>query len=179
MADEGASPKEQLMEAARRNNTDLLQELLDSGSLKNNADATANFLNTTTDALGNSALHVAAQYGSYEVLDTILDQEGVEIDGQERRDGDTCLHKAVRHVNELAAHHWDEGRAVVDILIDAGCDPRIRNKAKMKAIDLVDPRNKELRAELQKAELQLQMGGDTVEDDDEEGRHDGPGSESD
>ncbi|KAH9843333.1 Ankyrin repeat-containing protein [Teratosphaeria destructans] len=154
MADEGASPREQLMEAARRNNTDLLQELLDSGSLKNNADAIAKFLNTTTDALGNSALHVAAQYGSYEVLDTILDQEGVEIDGQERRDGDT----------------YQE-----EILIE----DRIRNKAKMKAIDLVDPRNKELRAELQKTELQLQMGGDTVEDDEEDGRHDGPGSESD
>jgi uncharacterized protein len=124
MADEGASPREQLMEASRRNNTELLQSLLDSKPLKDNPDATAHFLNTTTDALGSSALHVAAQYGSYEVLDMILDQEGVEIDHQEKRDGDTCLHKAVRYCSGLLQDQWEVGRAVVDILLDAGCDPR-------------------------------------------------------
>lgn len=120
--DEGASPKEQLIEACRRNNTTLLTEVLESPPLSSKPDSIAKFLNTTTDALGASALHVAAQYGSYEVLDHILDQEGVEIDGQERRDGDTCLHKAVRFANESG--NKEEGRAVVDILIDAGCDPR-------------------------------------------------------
>lgn len=122
--DEGASPREQLMESCRRNNTELLSHLLASKPLHHNPDTTAKFLNTTTDALGASALHVAAQYGSYEVLDMILDQEGVEIDGQERRDGDTCLHKAVRYCNGLAKGEWEEGKAVVDILVDAGCDPR-------------------------------------------------------
>lgn len=122
--DEGASPREQLVEACRRNNTSLLQEVLTSKPLSSNADSIAKFLNTTTDALGASALHVAAQYGSYEVLDMILDQEGVEIDGQERRDGDTCLHKAVRYANSLDKGDWEHGKAVVDILVDAGCDPR-------------------------------------------------------
>lgn len=56
---------------------------------------------------------------------------------------------------------------------------RIRNKAKMKPIDLVDPRHTELRSALQKAELELLAGEDAlVEDDDDEAR-DGPGSESD
>lgn len=123
-ADEGASPKEQLIEACRRNNTTLLTEVLEAPPLSSKADSIAKFLNTTTDALGASALHVAAQYGSYEVLDHILDQEGVEIDGQERRDGDTCLHKAVRFANDGGMERKEESRAVVDILIDAGCDPR-------------------------------------------------------
>ena len=54
----------------------------------------------------------------------MLDQEGVEIDLTERRDGDTCLHKAVRHVNELEKAEWESGARIVEILIDAGCDPR-------------------------------------------------------
>ena len=122
MADEaGATPRELLIEACRRNNTSLMNEILHTKPLAKNPDAIAKFLNTTTDALGAGALHIAAQYGSYEVLDIILDQEGVEIDGQEKRDGDTCLHKAVRYCNEQGSEH---GEPVVEILLDAGCDPR-------------------------------------------------------
>ena len=125
MADEsGATPRELLIEACRRNNTNLLSELLASKPLKSNPEANAKFLNTTTDALGAGAVHIAAQYGNYEVLDMILDQEGVEIDGKEKRDGDTCLHKAVRYCNDQARGSWEHGKAVVDILVDAGCDPR-------------------------------------------------------
>ncbi|KAI7329029.1 hypothetical protein KC315_g6341 [Hortaea werneckii] len=176
-SDEGASPRELLLEACRRDNTELLHDLLESEPCHGKSEDIANFLNTSTDALGQSALHIAAQYGSYEVLDMILDQEGVEIDGQEKREGDTCLHKAVRYCNDLAQNAWEEGKACVEILVDAGCDPRIRNKAKLRPIDLVDPRNQDLRTALQTAEMQT-MGGDTVVDDDDDGP-DGPGSESD
>ncbi|KAI7512638.1 hypothetical protein KC347_g2319 [Hortaea werneckii] len=176
-SDEGASPRELLLEACRRDNTELLHDLLESDPCNGKSEDIANFLNTSTDALGQSALHIAAQYGSYEVLDMILDQEGVEIDGQEKREGDTCLHKAVRYCNDLAQTAWEEGKACVEILVDAGCDPRIRNKAKLRPIDLVDPRNQDLRTALQTAEMQT-MGGDTVVDDDDDGP-DGPGSESD
>jgi hypothetical protein len=118
---QGASSRELLLEACRRNNTDLLSTVLSDFK---SADELANFLNTATDALGCGALHIGAQYGAYEVLDMLLDQEGVEIDGVEKREGDTCLHKAVRYVNSLTKDEWEEGQAVVDILIDAGCDPR-------------------------------------------------------
>lgn len=122
--DEGASPKEQLIEACRRNNTSLLNDLFTSPPLSSDPKSIANFLNSTTDPLGSGALHIAAKYGSYEVLDVILDQEMVEIDGREKRDGDTCLHVAVRYCNGLEKGEWEHGRAVVDILVDAGCDPR-------------------------------------------------------
>lgn len=118
---QGASSRELLLEACRRNNTDLLSSIL---SEFKSDDQIAQFLNTATDALGCGALHIGAQYGSYEVLDMLLDQEGVEIDGTERREGDTCLHKAVRYVNSLSKDEWEEGKAIVEILIDAGCDPR-------------------------------------------------------
>jgi ankyrin repeat protein len=112
------------------------------------------------------------------VLDLLLDQEGVEIDNVDRMEQDTPLHKAVRYVNTLDKQDWESaGHPIVDILLDAGCDPRIRNKAKLRPLELVDPRNTVLRAELQKAEYALQAGGDVVADDD-----DGPtgsGSDSD
>lgn len=54
---QGATPRELLLEAARRDNTELLTSVLAS-----NADA--DFLNNSTDALGNAAIHLAAQYGS-------------------------------------------------------------------------------------------------------------------
>lgn len=59
------------------------------------------------------------------------------------------------------------------------CEIRIRNLAKLKPIELVDPRHIELRNALQKAELELLAGEDAIEEDDDEGARDGPGSESD
>ena len=66
----------------------------------------------------------------------------------------------------------------MEILLDAGCDPRIRNKGKLRPVDLVEAREKEVRLALQKAEVALFAGGDVVEEDEDEGV-DGPGSESD
>ena len=54
---------------------------------------------------------------------------------------------------------------------------RIRNKAKLRPIDLVDPRNKDLRTVLQTAEMAATMSSDIVNED--EDAPDGPGSESD
>jgi len=83
---------------------------------------------------------------------------------------DTPLHKAVRYVNSLSQDEWAPvGHPIVDILLDAGCDPRIRNKAKLKPVELVDPRNKELRNILQKGEFAMMAGDDVVADDDDDG----------
>lgn len=54
----------------------------------------------------------------------LLDQEGLEIDNFDRLEKDTPLHKAVRYANEIGPDRSDEGLRVVDILLDAGCDPR-------------------------------------------------------
>ena len=113
-----------------------------------------------------------------EVLDLLLDQAGVETDPISRLDRDTPLHSAVRYVNALPAAEWQaSGHPIVEILLDAGCDPRSRNKAKLRPLDLADPRNLELRGILQRAEFRLQAGGDVVEEDDEDGG--GAGSASD
>ena len=112
-----------------------------------------------------------------DVLDLILDQSGVEIDELDRMEKETPLHKAVRYVNGLGKSEWEGGYHVVDILLDAGCDPRIRNGAKLKPVELADPRNDGLRSMLRRAEYGMMAGNDVVEED--EDGDGGPGSESD
>ena len=54
----------------------------------------------------------------------LLDQEGVEVDPLDRLEKDTPLHKAVRFVNGLAKEDWEAGASIVELLLDAGADPR-------------------------------------------------------
>ena len=124
----------------------------------------------------DSQMHLRLTICVDDLIDHLLDQEGLEIDGHDRDDQDTPLHKAVKYINKLESYDWvSQGNPFAEILLDAGCDPRIRNKAKLKPVELVDPRNTELRSMLQKGEFAMQAGGDIVEDDD-----DGPaGSASD
>ena len=113
-----------------------------------------------------------------EVLDHLLDQEGLEVDPVDRLERDTPLHKAVRFINGLSKEEWEDKASLVELLIDAGADPKIRNKAKLKPFELVDPRNKELRVVLQKAEFS-QMAGDDVVDTKAEEEEGPTGSASD
>lgn len=55
---------------------------------------------------------------------------------------------------------------------------RIRNKAKLRPIDLVDPRNTDLRSMLQRAELTMLAGDDIVQDDDDDEAGAGSASDS-
>ncbi|KAI4138399.1 MAG: hypothetical protein L6R39_006809 [Caloplaca ligustica] len=159
MSDEGATPRELVLEACRRNNTSLLSEVLTSLS---NPEKIADLLNNAKDGVGNHCLHIAASHGSYDVLDTLLDQENLEVDPLDRLERDTPLHKAVRFINSLAPSDWPSAHSIADLLIDAGADPRIRNKAKLKPVELVDPKNTELRSVLQKAEYSMTVGDDIV-----------------
>lgn len=180
---QGATPRELVLEACRRNNSSLLSEVLTS---LRTPERIADLLNNAKDGVGNHCLHLAASYGSCtyhthspppppslyptnplsssidEVLDTLLDQENLEVDPLDRLERDTPLHKAVRFINSLPASQWDAAHSIADLLIDAGADPRIRNKAKLKPMDLVDPKNAELRNVLQKAEYSMTVGDDVV-----------------
>jgi len=53
---------------------------------------------------------------------------------------------------------------IVGILLDAGCDPRIRSRGGRKAVDLVDARNEALRGFLRRAEVLLVEGERVVGD---------------
>ena len=59
-----------------------------------------------------------------EVVDTMLDQEGLEVDPLDRLEGDTPLHKAIRFINGLPEGDWNDAKAMAELLLDAGADPR-------------------------------------------------------
>ncbi|EDO15849.1 hypothetical protein Kpol_507p11 [Vanderwaltozyma polyspora DSM 70294] len=132
MSTEGASLSEQLLDLSRRNNVDLLDTILET--LENDPEKIAGLINTSKDPFGNTALHLCCKYGSWEVLDKILDQEGdIEIDPKNTTDGDTPLHVTVRYSMEEPEH----GTFIASNLIEVGSDPRIKNNSNQKPIDLI------------------------------------------
>lgn len=129
---EGASPSEQLLDASRRNNTDLLETIF--SELKYDPIQIANLINTSRDPLGNTCIHLCCKYGSWEVLDKILDQDGgVDIDPRNTVDGDTPLHVTIKYAIEEPEH----GTFIAENLIDVGANPKLRNNVGLKAIDLI------------------------------------------
>ncbi|KAF3924100.1 Tankyrase-1 [Orbilia brochopaga] len=174
--DEGASPAEQLLEACRGNNPELLHEILEG------PHCSPEFLNESRNSLGETALHVAAKYGNSYIIDSLLDQEGLEVDPVDVMQSDTPLHVAARYTSQ----DGEVGADLIHLLTDAGADPRLRNRGGQKPIDLVDPQYPEIREMLRKAEfamvVQAEIARETAthqgngDDDDEAGS--GPASDS-
>jgi uncharacterized protein len=110
-----------------------------------------------------------------EIIDILLDQEGFECDPINRLERDTPLHSAIRYINSQTTSFPPNPRVsefahdLISMMIEAGSDPRIRNKANLTPYQLVDPRNAELRQQLQDALDVMQSQGDYVVDDEEEG----------
>lgn len=168
---QGASPKEQILEACRRDNVDLFQEVLSTMKGKSKDDI-AKFFNDATDTMGNHLLHVCANYGSYDVMNELLDVQFLECDPLTKRDGETPIHSAVRYANE---RDIDLGEAMVKMLIEAGGDPRVKDSHGRKPAEMCTPRTKGIRAILAQEEYILNEGL-RKEDGDEE---DAAGSASD
>lgn len=108
-------------------------------------------------------------------MDILLDQEGVEVDPVNRIEGETPLHSAVKY----ARHDPEYGAFLAEVLVDAGADPRIRNKAGLKPIEIADSENEKLIDTLQGAEFAATLGvKDTKENSDAEEHEEGEGEES-
>lgn len=165
--DEGASPKEQILEACRRDNLELFQEVLD-GLKGKSKEEIAKFFNDVIDTMGNHLLHVCANYGSYDVLDELLDIEQLEVDPLTRRDKETPLHSAVRYANEREV---ELGEAMVKMLIEAGADPRIRDSHGNKPAETCTPRAEGAKGILGQEEYILNEGlrNDDVHNDEATG----------
>ncbi|KAL7913485.1 hypothetical protein GGI35DRAFT_210887 [Trichoderma velutinum] len=155
---EGASIEEQLIEACRRDNVELLTELLEDKS----DPEISKLLNETTTVMGNHLYHEAASRGNYDIIDHLLDQPDFECDPINRLEGDTPLHSAIRWLNSEPASQRPFGHHLIDMMLEAGSNPRIKNKGGLNAIQLVDPRNQELRDLIQRHEYANQNAGDFV-----------------
>ncbi|KAF9885492.1 hypothetical protein FE257_012819 [Aspergillus nanangensis] len=161
MADEGASPRELVVEACRRDQPHLIEQVLENME-KNSNEEVAEFFNGVTDSMGNHALHICATYGSYDTMDSLFDIQYFECDPLTRLDKETPLHTAVRYSNEKDA---ELGLEMIRMMCEAGCDPRVRNKHAQKPVDMVF-NNDEIRSVLQKAEYIMAEG---LRDDAEDG----------
>lgn len=158
---DGASYNEQLLECARRNNTELLHHI--ASELEHNHDKLLALINSTREVItDNSPLHLATLLGNWEFLDAVLDVEGVEIDPT-NRDGDTPLHLAVRY----ASTEPEYGYFIIDNLLDAGLDALVTDKAGKKPVDYVTDNGK-LRELLQSAEYAAAADAEVAEVEDGE-----------
>ncbi|EPE26409.1 Ankyrin repeat-containing protein [Glarea lozoyensis ATCC 20868] len=179
---EGASPSEQLIEACRRDNKELLDEIIANAGSE---EAVAKLLNETKTVLGNFAYHEAALNGSYEIIDTLLDQDGFECDPISLREGDTPLHSAVRFINKLphplSSSNMQVATALLDMMTQAGSNPRVRNKGGLTPVQLCDPIDTELKELLNNAlDIDLNNGDFIVDQGDiASGGEDDAGSASD
>jgi len=152
--EEGASPKEQILEACRRDNVELFHDVL--ASMKGQSkEQIAEFFNSTTDTMGNFLLHVCASYGSYDVMDELLNIEYLECDPLTRREKETPIHCAVKYANEREV---ELGEAMAKMIIDAGGDPRVRDAHGRKPAELCTGRTADLRSMLGKEEYILNEG---------------------
>ncbi|CAF3462941.1 hypothetical protein SNK03_004846 [Fusarium graminearum] len=155
---DGASVQEILIEACRRNNVELLDECLEE---KTDAEI-SKLLNETKTVMGNHLYHEAASRGNYEIIDHLLDQPEFECDPVNTREGDTPLHTVIRWINSEPPAQRPFGNAIVEMMLEAGSNTRVKNKARLTPYQLVDPTNTELRELIQKHEYANQNAGDFI-----------------
>lgn len=123
-----ASHQEQILESARRNNTELLLDLkVETG------EDVVSLINKTRELItNNTPLHLACSLGNWDWIDIVLDIPLVEIDPL-NHESSTPLHLAVKFANDDP----EFGYFIIDNLLDAGLDPRIRDKSGYKPAELV------------------------------------------
>ncbi len=61
--------------------------------------------------------------GQYEVIDLITGLP-IETDPINRMEGDTPLHCAVRWINEGGPERWEEGKALIELMLESVPDAR-------------------------------------------------------
>jgi hypothetical protein len=88
-------------------------------------------------------------------MDELLDTEYLECDPRTRTDKETPIHYAVKYANEREV---ELGQAMAQMLIDAGGDPRVKDKHGRKPSEVCTPRTEELRSILIKEEYVLNEG---------------------
>lgn len=104
-----------------------------------------------------------------DVMDELLNVELLECDPLTRRDKETPIHRAVAYGNEREV---ELGEAMAKMLIDAGGDPRVKDRLGRKPADTCTPRTEQLRTMLGKEEYVTNeglRGNDVVQEDDDEG----------
>ena len=97
-----------------------------------------------------------------EIIDLLLDQDNFECDPINRLEGDTPLHTAIRWINSEPPAQRPFGNHLVEMMLEAGSNPRVKNKGGLTAYQLVDPANTDLRDLIQRKEYAKLNQGDFI-----------------
>ncbi len=79
------------------------------------------------------------------------------------------MHSAIRWINSEPPAQREFGNALVTMMLEAGSSTRIKNKARLTPLQLVDPTNKALRDLIQQHEYESLNAGDFVSADEIKG----------
>lgn len=96
----------------------------------------------------------------------LLDQPGFECDPVSRRDQNTPLHTVVAWANKEPPAQQPFAQALLEMMLEAGSNPRLKNRSGLTAAQLVDPRYPEMRQLIQKHEYAMLNAGDFVTPED-------------
>jgi tankyrase len=90
-----------------------------------------------TDKNGVTALHHAVRFRSPAAVETLL-RHGAAVNQACKRSGSTALHRAVTSTGAPGTAGKDEeARRIVELLVQFGADPAIKNKSGKKPADYV------------------------------------------
>ncbi|GAA5960136.1 hypothetical protein JCM21900_002417 [Sporobolomyces salmonicolor] len=166
-----ATTNDRLIGAARNDLVDLIQEIFDGSEPYD-----VNY----QDGLGNTALHYAVSSPSPDALALLLETDGTDVDLQNRLDRATPLHLAVKLENE------DARQGVIEMLLDAGANPSIKDRHGLKVGDYLHPDRSEADKNIQqmiRQALAEQLMGNAANNadlaDESDDGEPGSGSESD
>ncbi|KAG0142173.1 hypothetical protein CROQUDRAFT_662874 [Cronartium quercuum f. sp. fusiforme G11] len=156
----GASANERLLFSAKQDLDELFYELESEGGYDINFK----------DGLGNTALHYAVMNSSPTVLELILEHDGADVDLLNKQ-GLTPLHCSIQI--DQPKHRL----LIAKSLIEAGADPRIKNKYHQTPLQMLksvtstskNEEDEELERCLMEAEAELSIDHTDVVNDEFEG----------
>ncbi|KAJ3576091.1 hypothetical protein NP233_g663 [Leucocoprinus birnbaumii] len=147
MSEDGATPNEVLLAAARSDNEDLLLDAIDNGADIN-----------CQDGAGDTALHLAVKNECLDVLEHILSHDQCDVDPLNRLSGKTPLHNAVELDDS------ESRLSIIESLLDAGADTTIQDKEGDTVLDILRPNDTNIRALIQKARAQSTISSADIAD---------------
>ncbi|TFY65699.1 hypothetical protein EVG20_g5385 [Dentipellis fragilis] len=165
----GADNNQRLLAAARDDNEELLQEVFEKGGFD------INFQDGNADSEILPALHYAASHGSTDILESLLTHEECDVDPINRLEGATPLHLAIRLEDKGVRKY------VVENLLEAGADTRIKDKNGDTVLDLLTADDEDIKTLIRKSQAQSAVSMDDIvsDDDGEPGSGSGSGSDDD